>query len=205
MRGDLHFGVEGATHTCPLVVWHSALFLLGFGSAFSIGVTNNGCFLFWNSFWIMISLGKAVCRKNFGRIFLRTLPSFLDLFCLNSFSVGSKSLFWFWFSFCDKDTTVRTTACGRRWLYVRQATVAGCGLHRCAGTARRAHVPWVPCLCSVLCAVRLDSKLNGWRSARAACHARASCSAGSASCRREAAGAQRSTRAEWFRTAALLG
>ena len=29
--GDLHFGVEGATHTCPLVVWHSALFLLGLG------------------------------------------------------------------------------------------------------------------------------------------------------------------------------
>ena len=79
-----------------------------------------------------------------------------------------------------------------RGLDVRQATVAGCGLHRCAGTARRAHVPWVlcMCMCSALCAGRLDSTLNGWRSARAACHARASCSAGSASCRREAAGAQ---------------
>ena len=84
-----HFGVEGATHTCPLVFWHSA---------FSIGVR---VFFFLGT--IMISLVPAVCPL---------------------------------FSFCDKKEIPRiihsahSTACGRRGLDVRQATVAGCGLHR---------------------------------------------------------------------------
>ena len=98
------------------MVWHSALFLLGFGSAFSIGVTNNGCFLFWNSFWIMISLGKAVCRKNFGRIFFK---SFLDL--LKSFPVGSKSLFCFFcFLFVTKILQC-AQYCVRQALALREA------------------------------------------------------------------------------------
>ena len=56
-------------------------------------------------------------------------------------------------------------------------------------------------VCSVLCAGRLDSGLNGWRSARAACHARASCSADQA---RGGRGAVRSTRAECSERAGLL-
>ena len=56
-------------------------------------------------------------------------------------------------------------------------------------------------VCSVLCAGRLDSGLNGWRSARAACHARAACSADQA---RGGRGAVRSTRAECSEQAGLL-
>ena len=65
---------------------------------------------------------------------------------------------------------------------VHMVLYAVCAHHRQAGS-----------VCSVLCAGRLDSGLNGWRSARAACHARASCSADQA---RGGRGAVRSTRAE---------
>ena len=64
----------------------------------------------------MISLGKAVCRKNFGRIFFK---SFLDL--LKSFPVGSKSLFCFFcFLFVTKILQC-AQYCVRQALALREA------------------------------------------------------------------------------------